>query len=342
MSRWSLLILPLALLACEEKTSNKLTLGTKAVDCALSVNDLAGTSWVIERINPDKSTEPDKATRLQFNEEDGRLVGKYNVGSLSDMYDYPCEIKGDELVCREGEPHVKDFCQAVLTGGGACTDEVISALVPDATPEQIAEGVKEATANVEKYKNGDQWDQFVLNNNNLGNKLRGILYAKVDTRSCKLRITDNYLTVYNAKKIEDSNPVGTNLFVSTEDELLWEHCSNDDDLMALPSEETPKDAPQTQIQWAAGDTVHYHFLGKDAFEPAEGCTYSYDTWLNAEPLSKDNAATEAEFKGKAMAKHHFTHTYNEPGINVLMMTRYKTCGGKKETVETACNLVKVN
>lgn len=343
MYRCALLIIPLTLtVACEEKKSNKLTLGTQAADCSLTLDGLSGTNWVIEKINPDKSVEPDKGTRLQFNTEDGKLVAKYNVGSLSDMYDYPCESKGDEIICREGDPHPKDFCQALLTGGAECTTDTLKALVPDATDEEIAKGIEEATANVEKYKAGPQWDQFVLNNNNLGNKLRGLLYAKVDTRSCKLRITDNYLTVYNGKKIEDSNPVGTNLFVQTEDELLWEHCSNDDDMMALASDEVPTEEPQTQIDWGSGATVNYHFLGKDAFEPAEGCTYSFDTWLNSEPLAKDIAATEAEFKGKPMAKHHFTHTFDEPGVNVMMMTRYKTCEGKKETIETACNLVRVN
>ena len=47
----------------------------------------------------------------------------------------------------------------------------------------------------------------------LGNKLQGILYVKVDESACRLKVTDNYMTMFNGERKEDSNPNGTNPFV---------------------------------------------------------------------------------------------------------------------------------
>ena len=143
----------------------------------------------------------------------------------------------------------------------------------------IADDIK---ANYDKYKaeGGPSWKSFELNNNNLGNKLQGIAYVKIDARACRLVVTDNYMTIYNAKRREDSNPAGTNPFVKNDQgELLWENCTNRNDLIALPSAEYPKDPKTvaTQTRWGVGDSVNYWYLAGDVQGPIEGCSFSFDT-----------------------------------------------------------------
>ena len=58
------------------------------------------------------------------------------------------------------------------------------------------------------------------------------------------------MTVYNGKKVEDSNPVGTNAFVKNElGDLLWEHCENRNDFLPLSKGTFPED-PETH--WYQG------------------------------------------------------------------------------------------
>ena len=38
---------------------------------------------------------------------------------------------------------------------------------------------------VTKFKGTDKWKSFVFNNNNLGNKLFGQMYVKVNKRKCE-------------------------------------------------------------------------------------------------------------------------------------------------------------
>lgn len=343
----------LVLGACEEKKSNKFNLnGTQGVACDLTLDNLAGTEWVIERINPDKSVEADIMTRLKVYAKDGATRVKYNVGSLSDMYDYECQPRGGELACWEDPPKVRDMCQSLLASGNVCDAATLKGFAPTATDEDIAEGIKEANLTVDKYKGTDKWDAFVFQNNNLGNKLGGLVYLKVDEKRCKLRITDNYMTVFDGKKIEDSNPVGTNLFLKNTETLFWEHCTDSGDLIASKSAEFPKTEEEAvtcappRCMAAAGEAITYHYIGQDGRTPKEGCTTTFDTWLNWKPLQSGVAAELVDWKvgNKTVQelRYPITQTYSTSGKQVLELVRYETCEGKaKEQVEVACNLVLV-
>ena len=342
---------------CEEKSSG-ITTGTKAVaNCALSPDTMDGTEWVYLRANPDKSETQDHTFRMKFSGKSDALKLKYNVGSVSSMYDYNCRLKpkkadkpnsSDEFICKE-EPKVKDWCQALVAGGGKCTPETLKKIDSGVTDEQIKKGMAEAEEVMKKFRNTPNWDRFVFTNNNLGNKLQGILYAKLDIKKCRLRVTDNYITIYNAKKIEDSNPAGTNPFVKNElGELLWEACKNAEDLVSLTSAEFPKDPKNVspEVRLPLGKEVHFRYLGADGLTPKEGCTYSADFWLSGKPFKKGIVPDTIDGRGGPKLNWHLAHTFNKPILappgDVAHMVRTTTCPGAEPVIETSCRLFAVD
>lgn len=343
------LVAALSLAGCEDKKGG-LTVGDAGADgCELTVEGLTDSEWIIEKINPDKTTTPDHSARIKFITEDGKLKAKYNVQSVADMYTYRCEkVKDDKVTCRE-KPRVKDFCQALEAGGSKCDTATIKGLLPDATDKELEEGIKQGMEVVTKYKDKPEWKQFVAQNNNLGNKLRGILYVKLDSKRCQLRVTDNYMTVYNGKKIEDSNPVGTNPFVkNTMGDLLWEHCENRNDLLPMSKGEFPADPAQArpEPQQESGKPVHFWYLAADALAAAEGCTYKYDIWLDGKPLAKDQTPKQADDgNGGKRLEWHYTHTFSAPSPdargNVVTSVVNTSCQGKETVKKVACAAVLV-
>lgn len=340
-----------ALTACEEKSSNKLNLQGGPAACALDQANLGGTTWLYNKLAADGSgsREPDVQTRIQFTNDGGALEARYTVGSYSDVYTYSCKEKAGEWACFE-EPKWKDWCQALITGGGTCDEASLQKLSGDWYDAEAAKkGMAEANETVAKYKDGEQWEQFVFNNNNLGNKLQGRMYAKVNTKQCYLQVTDNYMTIYNGEMKEDSNPVGTDQFVENDQgELMFETCTDSADMIAMKSGTFPEKEDEVQpclpnqgCSFTSGEEVFFHYIGTDGRETKEGCTYSYDVWADWKPVSKDNAAEIVEFNKANEARYGFSQKYTEPGAHVTEIVRYATCEGKKEQVEVACNLVLV-
>ncbi len=333
--------------ACEENKKG-FTVGSAgdAEGCTLSLDTLADSEWLFLKALPDKSEVPDISTRLKFESKDGKLAARYNVGSVSDMYDYDCEVVGEELHCKE-PPKVKDWCQAFEAGGKTCDAATLRTMEPSLTDEEIAKGMKEAQEVIGKYKGTDKWDHFVLNNNNLGNKLRGILYIKVDKRHCRLRITDNYQTIFNGKKREDSNPAGTNAFVKNDQgELSWEHCTARD-LLALESAEFPK-KPQNashQARWAPGKEAHQWLLSEAHRVPKDGCTYDYDVYVSGRPTLKGQTPETVDVRRGKELRWHFAHTFADASTTaqgeITQMVVRTQCEGKETDTIVACNAVLV-
>lgn len=355
--RHARLVLPLGALlltACQEQGSGITVGGSGEVDsCTLTLDGLPGSTWVMLRPLPDKTEIDDTRTRLRFDKEGEEVKVKYNVGSLGDVYTYGCEKTETELICRE-EAKLRDICQALLVGESACTAEELKKYEPSATDEELAAAVTEATANVEKYKapGGSDWEQFKLNNNNLGNKLQGLLYIKIDDRKCRLRITDNYMTIYNGKRVEDSNPVGTNPFVKHDGgELLFEHCKDSGDLAPTRNAEYPADLAAVQTIGrdgvGIGEEVHFWYLGQDAREVVDGCKVSYDVWIDGANPKKGLEPEVAEVAGgKKEYRYHFSHTWTEPfpqgtlPAGAAVMHRKWTCDDTtKSGEEVSCAAV---
>ncbi|HJN77051.1 MAG TPA: hypothetical protein QGF58_24215 [Myxococcota bacterium] len=345
-----------ALTACEER-SNRLNLNQPTEEgCALTNETLAGTTWLYNKLAADGSgvRSPDRQTRMKFYEEGGTLKVKYTVGSYSDVYEYHCFEKAGEWACFE-PPKYKDWCQALTVAEkegdpAACTPEALAKIAQGlANDEEIAAGIKEAGEVIAKYKGGEQWEQFVFNNNNLGNKLQGRLYAQVNDKKCLLRVTDNYMTIYNGAVKEDSNPVGTDQFVQTDETgLMWEHCTDASDLIAMKTDKFPESEAEVQpcvpnqgCSFASGETVHYHYIGIDGRETKKGCTYSYDTYVDWAAVDSGKEAAIVDFKRKKEARYGFSASHTEVGAHVVELVRYATCDGKKELAEVACNLVLV-
>ncbi len=323
----------------------------EAAECDLSFDTLDGKTFAMLEALPDATYRENVQARLRFAKKDGELVGKYTVSSVSDVYDYECgapegEGEDTEMYCAEKE-RAADWCQALLVNEvGSCSKKELRKLgIKKLTDDELNEEIKKAKATVKKYKNTPNWDKFVLNNNNLGNKLQGRLYVKIDSKKCRLSLSDMYFTIYNGKGIEDTNPVGINPFVETNEELLFEHCTEGRTFVGdLNTPEPPKnlkDIPFKRPHFV-GKPIYYWYLGEKGVKAEEGCTYSMDTWVNWRPNEKDIEVTPDD---KGVLKWHFTHTYGEDDLvtvqgmpaGVISMVRYQTCGSKdKEIITVGC------
>jgi hypothetical protein len=332
----------LVLASCDGSDGGGMTVGSApASDCSLSWETIAGTEWLFLKANPDRTDSPDIKTRLTFVSEEGKTVARYNVGSLSDFYDYPCEVVGEELICKQ-TPSVENWCLAILANGEDCTAETLRAEEPSLTDEQIEEGKKAAEEEWAKHRGQPTEAQFKATFGSMANKLRGVLYIKVDARNCRLRVTDMYKFYYNGSWGEDSNPAGINPFVRNEEgTLLWEHCDNPLDLVDLQSAEYPSDPANVRNvgRHTPGTEVHYWFLGADFSKPAEGCTDSFDVWHNSRPVSQSQTPTNAD----GTLQWHYSRTFTDaspPGeaeVSTIVATR--SCQGKEPEKVVACNAV---
>lgn len=349
--------LGLALIVSSGCDSNKegITVGTKSVaGCDLSLDTLSGSEWLYLDVTPDGEKPNAVLGRIKFHTDGGKLKAKYNARSKSGMYDYQCVTKGKEVHCKE-KPMAQDWCRALLAGGGTCDVAALTEIDPDLDPAEAAKGVQAGTAEfteAKKTKKGQAWKDFMLGNNNLGNKLQARIYIKVNKRKCQLSVSDFYMTIYNGRSIEDSNPNGTNAFVKNETgELLWENCDGGQskNFVARPEMGFPKNPAKVGhlARYKVGQQAQFTYLGQDGQVPPEGCSFSFDIWEDGRPLAKDlkPGTAKARHKGRTIpvAAWMWDKKFDKasgPQGEVIAMARYKTCGGTKESVGTACVAVK--
>ena len=333
-------------LGCDGGDEKKLTVGTGSVgDCSLSFANIADTEWLFLKVNADKTEAPDPKSRLKFVKDGAGLTAKYTAGSLTEVYDYACTEKGEELICAQ-PANVKNWCLAVIANGEECTAETLRKEAPEITDEAFAKGKAEADAEYAKYKGTPQEAQFKAQFGNMGNALRGVLYVKVDAKKCRLRVQDMYKFYYQGKWGEDSNPNGINPFVKNEaGALLWETCTNVNDLVDLREANFPSDPANVRnmMKHPAGTEVHYWFLPGEWVTPQEGCTYSYDVYYNWAPAQKGVTPEKTE-DGKLL-KWHFAKKYETAsaldGAEVIHFAASKTCAGKEPEKVVACNAVRI-
>lgn len=312
--------------------------------CELSLDSLDGSAFVMLESLDRTEDAPNPMARMKFYTEEGQLKAKYTVMSVSSAYEYECENRGKEVLCAE-PPRLQDVCQALeVHEKGSCTKESLVAVSKaKATDEELAKAIKDAQETVAKYRDGDNWQHFEINNNNVGNKLQGFFYAKIEPRECQLMVDDMYMTVYNGKRIEDFNPVGKNPFVPTDIEYLYETCNDANNTLDWATADKPKVSEITPERvHEAGKPVYYHYYGEKGIKAKEGCTYSYDVWANWENASRGNAI-EPDEKGNItwMASHTFSQEglvkgLGQPG-GIIHLSRFEECEGKKEKIDTLCN-----
>ena len=215
--------------------------------CTLSLDGLGGTTWVMDDPQAEGGSKPNNQARMRFVNEDGALKLDYTVKDPVNSYSFDCAKKGEgdsaELECFE-PPRLVDWCYALEAWEeGACTPPALAEYgIPDSVSKgEVVKAIKEAKGQIKEWQKAGVWDRQKLMRNNLGNPLQGRVYVAVNSRTCTLKITDNYMTIYNGQQKEDSNPVGTNPFVKYEGgELLFESCGPGRIVADLETEELPK------------------------------------------------------------------------------------------------------
>ena len=343
MVRW--LAIAILLPACEALVPQAEVEST----CDLSFDGLVDRTFVSVEATP-AGDRLNPVARVKFIEKEGKTHAQYTVASLSDVYTLPCTLKEKEesstLFCAE-KPRPTDWCQALLVADEVCSKKVLRKFGAEGTDEELNEAIKEAKANWRKYRGTEYEKRFVLNNNNLGNKLQGRLYVDIDEKRCKLSVGDYYWTIFNGRGIEDTNPVGQNPFAETKDPYLFDHCEEGNIMPGIESEKLPDDLssiPGRGRRYATGKPYWYHYLGEKEVEAKEGCTYSYDVWANFKPVSTDNPVQPNGKKLEWKVQHVFPENDqvalwgdSSKPLGVLTMVRHRQCdGGKKEKVDAVC------
>lgn len=326
------------LLACDQ--------GPTAPACDLTVDTLVGKTFVMSEAQPKGPDVLNPLARLTFVDNGGKTVAKYTAMSLGDIYSYNCEKvekdgKDPELKCVE-PPRLQDWCEALFARDIKCTRKKLKKLGTDASDEELDKAIEGAKAAMAKVKDDEmQLKRWKFMRANLGNKLQGQLFTKVDGR-CRLKVDDMYWTLKpDGSKVEDTNPVGTNPFVKSDEPWMFEHCDNQAELYDADKEGFPKLPITAPPQNAKGKPIYYYHIGEGGSKAEDGCQYSFDTFASWKPLEQ-NQAPKAGEDGRLIwtASHTFTddNTVSVQGKNVgiFHMARYKTCAGKKETIDVSC------
>lgn len=342
-----------SLSACNLKIADTTDVETGPT-CDLKLSELAGTEWVYAEALPNSAGEkPQYKTRARFEDKDGALGAKYTVSSLSDVYDYDCEMSSDEkeglerMICKQ-KSSIDDFCMAMMAGGERCVIKPMQRINSKWTAEEIEATATKTKASIAEMKEKGVWDQMRVRYNSLLNKIQGVLYIEVQSPECRLKITDNYLTVYNGVRIEDSNPAGINPYNKNEGKgLLFESCTApfifDTDSAEFP--EKPGEVTmsyQVNKTRQTGEEINFWMLYGDLRLAQEGCSYSYDVWINYQLVKQGIVPETIDIKEGKELRWNYAHTFNEKSHklspHVLTFDIKKSCGEKEERI-IACNAV---
>ncbi len=336
----------------EEKTTN---LGGLGQECDLSLDNLTGTDWVMNRILPGFETSEDNGVRLRVYEEGGELRALYNSGSKGDMYEFNCERRPADVFCRNVMN--KDFlyrtCASLAVQGLGCTAEAILEFRPDADRALVDEAVTRVTEDMEKFgenpEENPEYRNYTFAHNNLTNILTFQLYLEVDRNTCEFMLTDEYKTLVKARDAapswkSDLTSVGRNNFVPAPENLFWGDCDEHSFLYARTETDFP-DTPETTTRcdppncgFAVGDAVNFLYAGPESAEAEEGCTYSMDLVVDGVVI-RENSTVEAGETTRGKSRLHWATAYSftAPGPHYVAMPRNKTCaGGAEELVDVTC------
>ncbi|MEC7984596.1 MAG: hypothetical protein VX278_05500 [Myxococcota bacterium] len=321
--------------------------------CDLSLDDLNGTQWVYARAVGSAEPEPDVKIRLKFQKKGDKLTAQYNASSPFEMYDYKCISKPTEIKCST-VPKPVDVCLAYLAADKKCTRNAMEKFYArtagmELELKEIREASIQANEKMNKWKKENYWEnQYKKRYSSVGNRLMGILYVKVDRDACNLEITDNFGAISNGDYLEDAAGfVSTNAFLKhTQGELLWEGCTSSQlyDTQMAEFPEDPSTISRKKLH-KVGDPINYWLLEEKLRVPEEECSYKYDTWLNMQPLQKDQKPKEIGSKKDKELLWGFAHTFKEPTpvgqSHIIAMVIEKKCGDKPAEKTIACNQVQI-
>jgi hypothetical protein len=330
------LFLSLGLVSCGQQ-------GTVRKTCNETLDSLAGKTFLMLEAMPDKSEVPNAQARMKFFKEGDDIKVKYTAKSLGDVFTYHCEKKGPEtLECRE-KPRLGDWCKTLMVyESGSCTPEKLRELGADGVSEEdLKAAIDKAKAEFKENAENPRWR---LRYSNLGNALQGLLYVELNNKRCQIMIDDMYWTLYKGQRVEDHNPVGTNPFVFSDENWMFDHCADSRNLVDLDTAELPKDLGTINAnrRQAVGTPVHYHYLGETAVKAEEGCSYSYDSYASWQPLKTGQSAPVVDGKVNWSTSHTWAEDARvqiAAGASgaVYHVVRNQDCGGKKTQIDVTCN-----
>ncbi len=338
----------LALMGCQMTGTNPLVAET----CDVSLDGLAGSTWVMLDATDGTAEVPNPQARGRFVAKDGKLELQYTVLGMGDVYDYTCTRKEDQLACFQviEQANAEALCRAFeADNAGSCTVAKLQEVLADSLDEDTYKAARRAAMKeADEAEKAGNWRTFVARNNNVGNKIQGRVYVRLD-KKCRLRISDMYLGVYGGRAFEDSNPVGTNPFVPGEGEYLFEHCDDGRSVVDLAVAErlAPGDIPNERA-FELNNEVHYHYYGETAVKAEPGCAYSMDFYAQWRPVKKGVDAPivngDVDWRARPLwtdgAAVKLVNPYDPRGV--FTMVRYKKCGdGAKEIIDVACNAAKI-
>jgi hypothetical protein len=310
----------------------------EAPACDLSLDALAGKSFVQHQKQADGSIKEDLWARAHFYDEGGKLKLKYNTRSMVNMYTYSCAKDGKEQLCKVDQVDADQFCKTLVANVGMCTAEAVAEYAGVSLDD--ARKAKAGVDALVKKLTPDQMERFKVQFSNPNNQLRGVFHARIDTEACKLAISDTYETMTFGQFREVGNVVGQAKFGATDKDLVFEDCTDQHSLIAAEDPAKDYQPGESKLEWAKAAAIPFKVAGKSGTKAEADCAYSMDTWALFEPLGKAVAVTP-DAKGKLVWS--FQHAFDQPGRGVVHMYRYKACkGGAPERMDVLCAAVKVN
>lgn len=307
--------------------------------CDLTADTLPDKTFVLATKDENDKWTEDITARARFFSENGKLKVRYNAKAATDMYTYTCVPGEKEITCWEDDPKAADFCRSLIAnkGDGACTVEEVVKMTGLST-EAAQKGVDEVMEELKKLPPKELADMKALfNSPNI--QLRGILHITIREDECRLTITDNYMTMSFGTVREMQNVVGAGRFVRSDKDLFFEHCTDDDNLVALKDPTAKAQPKETVGEWTVGASIPFRYVGPDEQKPQEGCTYSLDAWSQYEPVGKGRAV---QVDAEGNLDWSFQTSFPTTGIKVVHMVRHRACEGKPaEQISLSCQGVRI-
>lgn len=327
------------LTACEEPPPPP----PPAPSCDLTLDTLAGKTFVQTKKGDAGGYEADKLARMRFVQNGDALQVKYTVHSLTSVYDYTCTPKSGELTCMQDSPDLVEFCRSLWANTGSCKEDTLAQVTGvDAASPDVKAAVERVNGELAKQSDADKAKTKAAYGDNENVQLRGVLHVRVKATDdeCRLSVDDMFQNFSHGSSREMENYVGRGArFAKTDTQYVFDDCR--DVNSSLVASADPKAMPkpgQSQLDWSKGDNVTFRYVGADASTEDPGCAYTMDAYFDYEPVM-----TGAPVKPGDDGKPYwgFTRSPSKAGRTVAHLVRYKSCGGAAPTlINVSCAAIK--